>query len=64
MPYLQLDVNGSYPTELKKRLVQEMSTTYADMMTVDIRRISIAIRELGEGACGALLMMNQSLSLC
>ena len=49
MPYLQLDVNQKYPVELKKRLVQEMSTTYANMMTVDIRRISIAIRELGEG---------------
>jgi hypothetical protein len=33
MPYLQLDV----------------SETYARMMSVDIRRISVAIRELGEG---------------
>ncbi|WP_017758037.1 tautomerase family protein [Pseudacidovorax intermedius] len=49
MPYLQLDVTGSYPTDAKKRLAAEMSRTYAQMMEVDIRRISVAIRELGEG---------------
>ncbi|WP_395406932.1 4-oxalocrotonate tautomerase family protein [Pseudoduganella sp. UC29_106] len=49
MPYLQLDVNGHYPAETKKLLAAKMSETYARMMTVDIRRISVAIRELGEG---------------
>lgn len=49
MPYLQLDVNGHYTVENKKRLAQAMAETYARMMTVDIRRISIAIREVGEG---------------
>ncbi|MFZ6731671.1 tautomerase family protein [Undibacterium sp. Ji42W] len=49
MPYLQLDVNDSYPADLKKTLARQMATTYAELMTVDIRRISIAIRELGEG---------------
>ena len=49
MPYLQLDVNDSYPVELKQRLAKKMCTTYADMMTVDIRRISVAIREVGQG---------------
>lgn len=49
MPYLQLDVNGHYKTEDKKRLAAAMCKTYSDMMSVDIRRISIAIRELGEG---------------
>ncbi|MFZ6640157.1 tautomerase family protein [Undibacterium sp. TC4M20W] len=49
MPYLQLDVNDSYPADLKKTLARQMATTYARLMTVDIRRISIAIRELGEG---------------
>ena len=49
MPYLQLDVNDHYPVETKKRLAAEMSATYARMMSVDIRRISVAIRELGEG---------------
>ena len=49
MPYLQLDVNGHYPIGVKQRLAGQMAKTYADMMSVDIRRISIAIRELGEG---------------
>jgi phenylpyruvate tautomerase PptA (4-oxalocrotonate tautomerase family) len=49
MPYLQLDVNGHYPVEAKKQLAAKMSATYASMMSVDIRRISVAIRELGDG---------------
>lgn len=49
MPYLQLDVNGRYTVADKRRLAAEMSQTYARMMDVDIRRISVAIRELGEG---------------
>jgi phenylpyruvate tautomerase PptA (4-oxalocrotonate tautomerase family) len=49
MPYLQLDVSGAYPAGVKQRLAAEMAQTYATMMSVDIRRISIAIRELGEG---------------
>lgn len=49
MPYLQLDVNRSYSVSDKKRLAAAMSETYARMMSVDIRRISVAIRELGDG---------------
>lgn len=49
MPYLQLDVNDHYSTADKKLLAARMSETYAKMMSVDIRRISVAIRELGEG---------------
>lgn len=49
MPYLQLDVNESYPTAVKRHLAAKMSETYARMMSADIRRISVAIRELGEG---------------
>lgn len=49
MPYLQLDVNGHYPVADKQRLAARLTATYADMMSVDIRRISVAIRELGEG---------------
>lgn len=49
MPYLQLDVNDSYSVELKKALAKKMALTYAGLMTVDIRRISIAIREVGQG---------------
>jgi phenylpyruvate tautomerase PptA (4-oxalocrotonate tautomerase family) len=49
MPYLQLDVNDHYSVEDKRRVALKMSETYARMMSVDIRRISVAIRELGEG---------------
>ena len=49
MPYLQLDVTGQYSSDDKRRLAARMSETYAEMMSVDIRRISVAIRELGEG---------------
>ena len=50
MPYLQLDVNAHYPATDKRLLAAKMSETYAKMMSVDIRRISVAIRELGDGA--------------
>ncbi|WP_422087841.1 tautomerase family protein [Variovorax sp.] len=49
MPYLQLDVNGHHAVADKKRLARQLSETCARMMSVDIRRISIAIREVGEG---------------
>lgn len=49
MPYLQLDVIDSYPVDVKRELAARIAATYASMMTVDVRRISVAIRELGEG---------------
>jgi phenylpyruvate tautomerase PptA (4-oxalocrotonate tautomerase family) len=49
MPYLQLDLNDRYAPEDKKRLAAAMCETYSRLMSVDIRRISVAIRELGEG---------------
>jgi phenylpyruvate tautomerase PptA (4-oxalocrotonate tautomerase family) len=49
MPYLQLDVNGRHAAADKRRLAAKMSETYARMMSVDIRRISVAIRDLGDG---------------
>lgn len=49
MPYLQLDLHAHFPAETKKRLAETMCRTYAEMMSVDIRRISVAFRELGDG---------------
>lgn len=49
MPYLQLDSIGRHSPADKKRLAVAMCETYSRMMSVDIRRISVAIRELGEG---------------
>ncbi len=50
MPYLQLDVNGHHAVEDKRRLAKRMAEDYASMMAVDIRRVSVAIRECGDGA--------------
>lgn len=55
MPYLQLDTNGVHSTDDKRRLATRMAKTYAATMTVDIRRISVAIRECGEGAVWRLV---------
>jgi phenylpyruvate tautomerase PptA (4-oxalocrotonate tautomerase family) len=49
MPYLELDVNEHYPVAAKRLLAAKMCETYARLMSVDIRRISVAIRELGDG---------------
>ena len=49
MPYLQLDVNGRFESDDKRRLAKRMAEDYAAMMSVDIRRVSIAIRECGDG---------------
>ena len=49
MPYLQLDVNGTYAREVKQALARRLCETYADAMQADIRRISVAIREAGHG---------------
>jgi phenylpyruvate tautomerase PptA (4-oxalocrotonate tautomerase family) len=49
VPYLQLDVNGHYPPDVKRELARRMSEEYARLMSVDIRRISVAVRETGEG---------------
>ena len=50
MPYLQLDVNGIVPAADKRRLAERLAGDYSDLMKVDIRRISVAIRECGDGA--------------
>jgi hypothetical protein len=50
MPYLQLDFNGDYALPDKKQLAAKMFETDPKMMSVDIRRIMVAIRDLGEGA--------------
>jgi phenylpyruvate tautomerase PptA (4-oxalocrotonate tautomerase family) len=55
LPYLQLDLNGPYPPEVKQQLAQQLCTTYAQMMQADIRRISVAIRELGPGGVWRML---------
>ncbi len=55
MPYLQLDVNGPHARTDKQRLAARLAETYATLMSVDIRRISIAIRECGDGSVWRLV---------
>src|SRR5947207_14286132 len=49
MPYLQLDVSGSYAPNVKRRLAKRMGEIYALTMQADVNRISVAIRELTPG---------------
>jgi len=50
MPYLQLEVIRNYPYETKKLLAKRIGETYAKIMNADPNRITIGIRELGEGS--------------
>ena len=49
MPYLQLDVNGRHPAAKKRELAARLASAYAERMDADIRRITVAVREAGEG---------------
>lgn len=55
MPYLQLDVNGPYPVAAKKLLAKTLCETYASIMKVDIRRISIPFASWAKAASGGPL---------
>ncbi|RFM27282.1 tautomerase family protein [Deminuibacter soli] len=68
MPYLQLEVTRSYPAAVKQQLAKRMGETYAEIMQADVKRVTVSIRELGEGSVwrctddepvpGALLMLD------
>ena len=67
MPYLQLDVHRTYETERKRLLAKRLGAIYAEVMQANVRRISIAVRELdcgvwrcteGEPYPAALLMCD------
>ena len=49
MPYLQLDVCRPYSPDAKRRLAKELGQIYAVRMQADIKRVSVAIRELTPG---------------
>src|SRR5882762_2026303 len=55
MPYLQLEVTRSYPTAIKQQLAKQMGDIYSSIMNASVKRITVTIRELGEGGvwlCG------------
>lgn len=55
MPYLQLDTPFSYTPDQKRRFAKRLGEIFSVKMTSNINRLSVAIRELGEGGlwrCG------------
>jgi len=55
MPYLQLDTPYLHSTGLKQRFAQCVGEIYAQQMGTRADRVTVAIRELGEGGiwrCG------------
>lgn len=55
MPYLQLEVIRNYPYATKKLLAKRIGEVYSKIMKADQNRITVSIRELGEGSlwrCG------------
>jgi phenylpyruvate tautomerase PptA (4-oxalocrotonate tautomerase family) len=49
VPYLQIDVPNRYPLAQKQRLAKRLGEIYAEIMQANVKRISIAIRELADG---------------
>jgi phenylpyruvate tautomerase PptA (4-oxalocrotonate tautomerase family) len=49
MPYLHLDLNGHYATNVKQQLAERLGEIYSDIMQADPRRMTVTFRELGEG---------------
>ncbi len=49
MPYLHLDLHGTYPVEVKRELAARLCELYADLMETQLWRPNVGIAELGEG---------------
>jgi phenylpyruvate tautomerase PptA (4-oxalocrotonate tautomerase family) len=67
MPYLQLDVSGSYAPSVKRRLAKQLGEIYSLKMQADVNRISVAIRELTPGGlwrCTASEPYEAALLMC
>lgn len=67
MPYLQLDTPFAHSPETKQRLAKRLGEIYARQMHADPARVSVAIRELGEGGlwrCGPEAPRPAALLMC
>ncbi len=67
MPYLQLDTPFSYPVEAKRRLAKRLGEIYSQQMNSNVNRLTVAIRELGEGGiwrCGEADPRPAALLMC
>jgi phenylpyruvate tautomerase PptA (4-oxalocrotonate tautomerase family) len=48
MPYLHLDLPGTYPVKLKRELATRLCKLYAEVMQTQLWRPNVGIAELGE----------------
>src|SRR5712664_2461006 len=48
MPYLHLDLPGTYAVEVKRELATRLCELYADLMETQLWRPNVGIAELGE----------------
>ena len=47
MPYLHLDLPGTYPVEVKRELATRLCRLYAEVMETQLWRPNVGIAELG-----------------
>lgn len=48
MPYLHLDLPGTYPVEVKREVATRLCKLYAEMMETQLWRPNIGVAELGK----------------
>ena len=48
MPYVHLDLPGTYPVEVKRELATRLSKLYAEVMETQLWRPNVGIAELGK----------------
>jgi len=48
MPYLHLDLPGTYPAEVKRELATRLCKLYAEVMQTQLWRPNVGIAELGK----------------
>src|SRR5437870_568242 len=67
MPYLQLDLPGHYPPEMKRRLAHRISQIFAEIMQTVPSNVTVAFRELGDGnlwRCGGSEPVKAAVIAC
>jgi phenylpyruvate tautomerase PptA (4-oxalocrotonate tautomerase family) len=67
MPYLQLDTSFSLSIDVKRSLAKRLGEIYSETMSSNIIRLTVAIRELGEGSvwrCGLDAPRPAALLMC
>ena len=48
MPYMHLDLPGTYPVEIKRELATRLCKLYAEVMETQLWRPNVGIAELGK----------------